>query len=572
MLAGWVIQWRTTGATGWNTAVVELGDEESGGSHNLTTLDTDQEYEVRVAAFHDTVVKEAPTSGRVTYVLAAEDAGTLMECQAKPTGSCYVLIREASMDDPGSIGPYTDVAKATTGAEQLPGAPQNLRLIPGDQSITVQWDAPQNLGNPELDGYVVRWAQAGTTDWKYLAAASVDPNLIITDMVLDGLTNGTEYEVQVAAFHKTAIAATADVEVVYVVNANHVPAPEAGQDRLQPCPTGSEPDADCHVVIKTASMDDPGNIGPYADAATATPQALPSILAASGDGRDVDPAAPRNLVLIPAAGQITVTWDAPDPEEAPDNHAGYIVQYRKVGSTTWTEWQRIIGRMVLRATITGLEKGSYEVRVGTLICEAYCDDEARAIYASGSFSAPRRAEADAVRAPGPVRNLEALIKVFAQRRLAVPPGLLGRAHGRPRQPAGHRGLLGAVQAGRGLRGLRLDRLDGEALEHADQALGRDTRHRVRTTTGRRGWRPSASPTWWHKQYVYSGLVHRSPSAIRDLTLTPGDGQIEVTWNPPEDPGNPPIWEYIVSYRRGRLPHLAAVPAAGEQTPTGPSPA
>ena len=50
------------------------------------------------------------------------------------------------------------------------------------------------------------------------------------------------------------------------------------------------------------------------------------------------------------------------------------------------------------------------------------------------------------------------------------------------------------------------------------------------------------------EYVSSGLVQRSPSAIRGLTLTPGDGQIEAAWDPPADAGNPPIWEYIVSYR------------------------
>ena len=54
-LEGWVFQWRATGAAAWNS-VVELEDDVSGGSHDLDGLENDTEYEVRVAAFHNTAM------------------------------------------------------------------------------------------------------------------------------------------------------------------------------------------------------------------------------------------------------------------------------------------------------------------------------------------------------------------------------------------------------------------------------------------------------------------------------------------------------------------------------------
>ena len=75
------------------------------------------------------------------------------------------------------------------------------------------------------------------------------------------------------------------------------------------------------------------------------------------------------------------------PEEAPD-HAGYIVQYRALGSTTWIDFRLIVYTTdnpetdeTRSAVITGLGEGTYEVRVGTLLTEGTG-------HVLGGFTAP----------------------------------------------------------------------------------------------------------------------------------------------------------------------------------------
>ena len=388
-------------------------------------------------------------------------------------------------------------------------------------------------------------------------------------------------------------------------------------------------------------MDDPGHIGDYTDAETATPVA-PTILAVSGDA---GAAAPRNLVLTPGAGQITAAWESPwdTPEEVPDNHAGYVVQYRALGSTTWIDFRLIVyttenpeNENNRTATITGLGEGTYEVRVGTLLTEgtghvlggftaperaevatpgaprnlrltpaaeritAEWDapsnpdpDHAGYVvqyrkvgsttwmeeritntatlstiitgltngatyevrvgtlrnlepfgtpnYVPGLFSLPRRAEAAAVRPPGKVRNLTAEIRKLPNegaRRMEV-------SWEAPTDPGNPLGIAGySVQYRRA----------GDS-EWADGPRPSGT-SAVITGLGSGGYvvRVAAIGILGDMgRYASFDQAHRPLTAIRDLTLTPGDGQIEVTWNAPEDLGNPPIWEYIVSYREDGSP-------------------
>ena len=193
-----------------------------------------------------------------------------------------------------------------------------------------------------------------------------------------------------------------------------------------------------------------------------------------------------------------------------------------------------------RARPTGLEEGTYEVRVGTLRNLGTPETDPR--YVPGLFSATWTAEADDPRPPGPVRNLEALIKVSpndGSRYLQV-------FWEEPTDPGNPLGIAGySVQYKRSG--------DSEWKDWTGRLLRTPTRLWVEIPGigSHNDWEARVAAigiTGAVGDYVSFGLVHRSPSAIRGLTLTPGDGQIEVTWNAPEDLGNPPIWEYIVSYR------------------------
>ena len=383
-LEGYVFQWRQAGATppaAWESAVTLTA------AYDVAMLTNGTEYEARVAGFHHHAMWTAPAGVTVTYVLAAPATGTACPAdtaETGPTADCYVVIASES------IGDYTEAATATPGAERTPGVPQNLQLLPGDQSIVALWEAPQDTGNPALDGYVVQWRQVTdpASDWTSFVTLGADGN----DYELnaeDGIANDVEYQVRVAAFHKLPVTPTEDVRVVPVLAASDVPAPEAGQDPLPECPSDNQPTADCYVVVPAES------IGPYTAIETAAPSPLPTILTVvAGD-------APLNPGLTPGVGRITVTWDAPAEENRDPAHSGYIVQYRNLGATEWTDGPRIIytadnpepQNTDRSAVITGLAEGVYEVRVGTLLHDG---------AVLGSFTQPQRAT---VRVPGSPRNL-----------------------------------------------------------------------------------------------------------------------------------------------------------------------
>ena len=69
---------------------------------------------------------------------------------------------------------------------------------------------------------------------------------------------------------------------------------------------------------------------------------------------------------------------------------------------------------------------------------------------------------------------------------------------------------------------------------------------------------------------------RVPGAPRDLTLTPGDGHLAVSWTVPKDRGYPALSEYLVQHRAEGVRELAGAaavrqhPAAGGTWRTGSS--
>ena len=81
-------------------------------------------------------------------------------------------------------------------------APGNVSLTPGDGQLAVSWDAPSNPSSQPIHNtivqYRVQW-KSGSQDWdssNRQAVKELPPTLSHT---ITGLTNGTEYEVQVRA-------------------------------------------------------------------------------------------------------------------------------------------------------------------------------------------------------------------------------------------------------------------------------------------------------------------------------------------------------------------------------------
>ncbi|MGR3914708.1 MAG: fibronectin type III domain-containing protein, partial [Gammaproteobacteria bacterium] len=84
-----------------------------------------------------------------------------------------------------------------------PAAPQNVRISPADSALNLSWEAPANNGGSAISGYRVRWADASDAGtWVNPAGASgeeVSGGAAVRMYTVTGLTNGSEYEVQMAA-------------------------------------------------------------------------------------------------------------------------------------------------------------------------------------------------------------------------------------------------------------------------------------------------------------------------------------------------------------------------------------
>ena len=453
---------------------------------------------------------------------------------------------------PPLFGPWSDEVRATpsaTGpapaAERLPGVPRNLLLLPGDQLLTALWEAPSDQGSPALDGYVVRWREVTTpeSDWTEFVTESADTEL-------DELVNDQEYQVQVAAYHNTAVDAPAGVRVVTILDAGEVPAPPAGEQPLAECPTDSQPTADCYVVLQA------GNIGPYTGVAAASPRAL-----AQEDIVADDPGMPRNLRLTPGVGQITARWDA--PSEPDPGHAGYALQYRAEGAARWLDGARIVygdtdndpdtpdfeeTQENRSAVITGLEGRAYQVRVASLIAEG-------AGHVAGSFTAPRTVEAVAPRPPGPPRNLAAVTRISpndGSRRIEVswdPPTDTGN-------PAGITGYAVQYRKADAAAWTGWKRPGGESPTGTKATI-------AGVGPGAYAVRVAAIGALGNTgEYATAGEAQRRPTKVLNLTLTPGDGRIKAEWDAPQDPGSPPIGGYHVSYREDHSPTWQSAAQSG----------
>ena len=95
----------------------------------------------------------------------------------------------------------TNLAKRITTAEGPPSAPAAPTVTPENEQLTVNWIAPTNNGGSAITDYDVRHRPTTPADgaWTSLNDAGSNATDTSTTAIITGLTNGTEYEVQVRA-------------------------------------------------------------------------------------------------------------------------------------------------------------------------------------------------------------------------------------------------------------------------------------------------------------------------------------------------------------------------------------
>ncbi len=90
--------------------------------------------------------------------------------------------------------PWSTTATGTPVAPTEPGTPDAPRLDAVDEEIFVAWEPPDDDGGAAITDYDVRYRETGTTTWSTWLHVGTATFTTIT-----GLTNGTEYDVQVRA-------------------------------------------------------------------------------------------------------------------------------------------------------------------------------------------------------------------------------------------------------------------------------------------------------------------------------------------------------------------------------------
>lgn len=106
----------------------------------------------------------------------------------------------------GAIGPYHFGSLPTiyvhgdqiSTSADAPGSPTDLRVTHGNGSAEASWTAPASTGGLPVTGYRVRHSADGGASWETETFGTG------TTQTLTGLANGTEYQVQVAAFNRAA--------------------------------------------------------------------------------------------------------------------------------------------------------------------------------------------------------------------------------------------------------------------------------------------------------------------------------------------------------------------------------
>ena len=78
--------------------------------------------------------------------------------------------------------------------DEIPLAPKEVTISPGDNKLVVDWEAPYNTGRPEITDYTIYWdtTSGGTSNKRIISGVS-------TTHVITGLNNGSTYYVHVRA-------------------------------------------------------------------------------------------------------------------------------------------------------------------------------------------------------------------------------------------------------------------------------------------------------------------------------------------------------------------------------------
>ena len=441
----------------------------------------------------------------VTLTLdAAPAAGATVTLAYAPPASNPVQ-DEAGNDAPAFSGQSVRLGAPVT----PPGAPQNLSWVPGDEQVTLSWDAPSSDGGAAITRYEYAIDASGT--W-------IDAGLDLQETVT-GLTNGQPYTFAVRAVNAAGDGPAATVTATTVTTPG-VPenlgwAPGDAQVTL----TWDAPSSDGGAAITRYEYAIDAS-GTWIDAGLDLQETVPDLangqpytvavraVNAAGDGPAATvtatpvttPGAPQNLSWAPGDGQVTLTWDAPSSD---GGAAIARYEYAIDASGTWID-----ADLDLQETVPDLTNGQpYTVAV-------------RAVNAAGGSPATT-VTATPVTTPGAPQNLS-WTPGDEQATLTwdAPSSDGGAAITRYEYAIDASGTW--IDAGLDLQETVPDLTNGQPYTVAVRAVNAA------------GDGPAATVT---------ATTVTTPGVPENLGWAPGDAQVTLTWDAPSSDGGAAITRY-----------------------------
>ena len=390
---------------------LSFGDQSLGVSWSAPSANgaaiSDYSVQYRVCTAVDKTCVSSPVWGGWTDRTGetASDTGTSVTLSGLTNGTAYQVQVRAT----NSVGDSAWSVSASEKPSTVPGAPGVPTLTVNDQSLGVSWSAPSGDGGSDVTGYKAGRCSSGcgtAVNWTVTTLTGTS-----TSTTLSSLTNGTAYQVRIAAVNRSGDSAWSTTATATPAKAPDTPAAPTlteGPQQLSvswtaPAANGAAiSDYDVRYRVKDTDGDtvgdQPGSWSSLTgsdDPGTATSATITGLT--NGTAYQVQvratnsvddsswstsaSAAPEDKPDAPAAPALTfgdqslgVSWSAPSANGAAISD--YSVQYRACTATpttcttnpTWGSWTDRSGETnsdtATTATLTGLTNGTaYQVQV-----------------------------------------------------------------------------------------------------------------------------------------------------------------------------------------------------------------
>ena len=439
-------------------------------------------------------------------------------------------VRAVNGTGPGAAAAVEATPRAAITA---PTAPRDLVAEPGDTVVVVTWLPPADDGGSAITGYQI---QGGLlTSWLSVPSAEVHP------VTFSSLENGREYTFSMRAVNRIGPGATATVQATprgapsaprnlavapgdaEVTLSWEPPAEDGGSDLTgyeYQVDQGGWKDAgtaDARSVAVSSGLENGtsytfslravNDIGP---GAVATVDATPRDTVTA-------PSAPRDLAAASGDTMVTLTWSPPANDGGSDL-TGYEYQ---VDQGDWKDAGAADARSVVVSGLENLRQYTFSLRALNGETEP---------GAAATVQATPRAEITAPLAP---QNLE-----------AEPGDTQVRITWSPPADDGGSDLTGYQMRG----GLQTSWASIPATETGPATFGNLENGREYTFSVRAVNEIGPGPTATVNATPRGVLA--APSAPRNLTASPGDAEVTLTWVPPAEDGGSDVTGYEYQVDQG----------------------